>query len=101
MIIPSRWLRQWLIFTHLKVVLFLKVVVQCSLLCQTGKEPSKIPMMSLLVRDSKYPGGLRPNRSLLPPNTDEESEVSPGHYRLALHAVNIYMSTRCHFLSFW
>ncbi|CAE7747066.1 unnamed protein product, partial [Symbiodinium microadriaticum] len=47
----------------------------------SGKEPGKIPMMSLLVRDPKSPGGLRPNRSLLPPNADQEVDESPGHYR--------------------
>jgi hypothetical protein len=38
-------------------------------------------MTSLLVRDSKAPGGLRPNRSLLPPNADIEADEAPGHYR--------------------
>ena len=67
MIVPSRWIKEWLIFAHLKV----------------GKEPKKITMMSLLVTDPAVEGNLRPNRKLMPPNAEgtEEQEESPGHYR--------------------
>jgi hypothetical protein len=65
MIVPSRWIRQWITFTHLK----------------TGKEPGKITMMSLLVADHSVPGGLRPNKNLMAPNADQASEEAPGHYR--------------------
>jgi hypothetical protein len=65
MIVPSRWIRQWVTFAHLK----------------TGKEPSKVTMMSLLVADPSVPGGLRPNKNLLAPNADETVDDAPGHYR--------------------
>mmetsp|Transcript_2626 Transcript_2626/g.3943 ORF Transcript_2626/g.3943 Transcript_2626/m.3943 type:complete len:208 (-) Transcript_2626:186-809(-) len=63
MIIPSRWIRKWIVFAHLKA----------------GPEPGKINMSSLLVSSSD--GSLRPNRSLKPPNWDENGEESPGHFR--------------------
>lgn len=65
MIVPSRWIRQWITFAHLK----------------SGKEPGKITMRSLLVDDPTVPGRLRPNRNLMAPNADEASEEAPGHYR--------------------
>lgn len=46
-------------------------------------------MTSLLVRDTKSSGGLRPNRSLRPPNTNPEAEEDPGHYRQAFLLVLI------------
>jgi hypothetical protein len=67
MVVPSRWIKEWLMFVHLKI----------------GKEPKKITMMSLLVSDPTVEGHLRPNRSLLPPNSEgtEGDEEAPGHYR--------------------
>lgn len=67
MIVPSRWIKEWLMFAHLKI----------------GKEPKKITMRSLLVKDDSAEGGLRPNKTILRPNAEgtEENEESPGHYR--------------------
>jgi hypothetical protein len=64
MIIPSRWVRKWLLFVHVKI----------------GDPPGPIDMFSLLVQDSKSPTGWRPKRTLLPPSTDF-GEERPGHYR--------------------
>lgn len=67
MVVPSRWIKEWLMFSHLKI----------------GKEPKEITMQSLLVKDPSVPEGLRPNRSLLPPNAEgtEKDAEAPGHYR--------------------
>lgn len=67
MIVPSRWIKEWLMFAHLKV----------------GKEPKQVTMMSLLVTDPTVPGKLRPNRSLKRPNAEgtSQDEEAPGHYR--------------------
>ena len=48
-----------------------------------GKEPRRVTMQSLLVTDPSVEGSLRPNRSLLPPNSSgtESDEEAPGHYR--------------------
>ena len=69
MVVPSRWIKEWLMFSHLKI----------------GKEPKEITMQSLLVKDPSVPEGLRPNRSLLPPNAEgtEKDAEAPGHYRQA------------------
>lgn len=65
MIIPSRWCRHWLKFTHLKM----------------GPDPGPIDMASLLVRDSTAPNlGYRPKKDLIPPCTAFGKET-PGHYR--------------------
>lgn len=67
MILPSRWVKEWLMFAHLKV----------------GKEPKKITMRSLLVKDTSVEGGLRPNKCILRPNAEgtEKDDEAPGHYR--------------------
>jgi hypothetical protein len=66
-IIPSRWLRQWLIFAHLK----------------RGDPPGKIDTRILLTKDKKTPSGWRPKLSLKPPSLaqDKFDESSPGHFR--------------------
>lgn len=65
MIVPSRWVRQWLLFAHVKL----------------GDPPGPIDMLPLLKNDKTYPGGWRPKNSLLPPST-KFGEERPGHYRL-------------------
>ena len=67
MIIPSRWIKEWVMFVHLKI----------------GKEPKSITMQSLLVSDPAVEGNLRPNRNLQRPNAEgtEQDEEAPGHYR--------------------
>lgn len=69
MIVPSRWIKKWLLFAHLKL---------------TGEEPGPIDMMSLLVQE--VVGGevkYRPKSTLEPPNfkVDAINPESPGHYR--------------------
>jgi hypothetical protein len=51
-----------------------------------GKEPKKVTMRSLLVKDTTVEGELRPNRTLLPPNAEgtEDADEAPGHYRFDL-----------------
>jgi hypothetical protein len=76
MIIPSRWVRKWLLFAHLKA----------------GPEPGKITMDSLVVRDTTFlppnwdqhsmPFGWRPKNTLKPPYQGaSKSDSHPGHYR--------------------
>lgn len=77
MIIPSRWVRKWLLYAHLK----------------SGEpEPGKIDMNTLLVKDEafspdKFEGasmvkGMRPKNTLKPPNPGlMENDSFPGHYR--------------------
>lgn len=65
-IIPSRWLRQWLLFAHVR----------------QGEEPGKVNTNSLLVKDPASPGGYRPNKNIRPPNSNPDNgEETPGHYR--------------------
>eukprot|EP01034_Spumella_vulgaris_P025290 gene25290-31728_t len=66
MIIPSRWVRKWLLFCHLKV----------------GEPPGPIDMWSLLKQDPNAEGGTgwRAKNTLLPPST-KFGEERPGHYR--------------------
>eukprot|EP00601_Ochromonadales_sp_CCMP2298_P037185 CAMPEP_0173360780 /NCGR_PEP_ID=MMETSP1144-20121109/20805_1 /TAXON_ID=483371 /ORGANISM="non described non described, Strain CCMP2298" /LENGTH=208 /DNA_ID=CAMNT_0014310227 /DNA_START=86 /DNA_END=708 /DNA_ORIENTATION=- len=64
MIIPSRWVRQWLLFAHVKA----------------GQPPGPIDMWPLLKKDPLSPGGYRPLNTLLPPSSEFGSE-RPGHYR--------------------
>lgn len=64
MIIPSRWIREWLLFTHFKI----------------GEEPGRITMLTLLKEDKQVPGGWRPKKNLIPPST-KLGEEKPGHYR--------------------
>lgn len=64
MIIPSRWVRKWLLFCHIKV----------------GDPPGPIDMVSLLTQDPLVVGGWRPKNTLLPPST-KFGEERPGHYR--------------------
>jgi hypothetical protein len=61
MIVPSRWIRKWLLFAHLKL----------------GEEPGPIDMISLLTKDGS---DWRPKRTLLPPCT-KFGEERPGHFR--------------------
>eukprot|EP01040_Poterioochromonas_malhamensis_P017104 gene17104-19582_t len=65
MIIPSRWIRMWLLFAHYKLI---------------GDPPGPIDMLSLLKKDSTVPGGWRAKKNLLPPST-KFGEERPGHYR--------------------
>eukprot|EP01032_Pedospumella_encystans_P023151 gene23151-26212_t len=64
MIVPSRWIRQWLLFAHIKA----------------GPAPGPIDMWPLLKEDINEPGGWRPLKTLLPPCT-EFGQERPGHYR--------------------
>jgi hypothetical protein len=68
-IMPSRWLRRWLLFTHMK----------------TDEEPGPVSMSLLLTRDPAAPSGLRPKKTLRPPSTPTpekpDAPDSPGHYR--------------------
>lgn len=68
-IVPSRWLRKWLIFAHMKL----------------GEEPGKIDTKMLLVQDPKAFNGYRPLMTLKPPNYEQNHNPSaketPGHYR--------------------
>jgi hypothetical protein len=68
-IMPSRWLRRWLLFCKFK----------------QGEEPGKITMMSLLVKDSAESTGYRAKNTLKPPNytqiEDPTADDHPGHYR--------------------
>lgn len=70
MIIPSRWIKQWLLFAHLKL---------------TVVPPGPINMFSLLMQDSGVPGGWRAKKTLLPPivsvANDGSIDQHPGHYR--------------------
>ena len=52
MIIPSRWVRNWLLFAHLKIV---------------DEPPGPIDMASLMQRDDSVEGGWRPRKTLRPP----------------------------------
>jgi hypothetical protein len=68
-VVPSRWLRKWLVFAHLKL----------------GEEPGKIDTKMLLVQDPKAFNGYRPLTTLKPPNFEQsinpKAKESPGHYR--------------------
>ena len=52
MIVPSRWVRHWLLFAHLKI---------------STDSPGPINMDSLLQKDDAVEGGWRPKKTLLPP----------------------------------
>lgn len=67
MIVPSRWIRQWLLFAHIKA----------------GPAPGPIDMWPLLKEDINEPGGWRPLKTLLPPCT-EFGQERPGHYRYVI-----------------
>lgn len=64
MIIPSRWIREWLLFAHFKL----------------RDSPGKINMWSLLKEDA---GTWRPKRNLKAPIIEDgaKGEEHPGHYR--------------------
>ncbi len=88
MIIPSRWVRKWLLFSHIKI----------------GEPPGPIDMMSLLTQDPAaihtFHGGWRPKNTLLPPST-KFGEERPGHYRSATQYslpadTLVDMVLRCH-----
>lgn len=66
MVVPSRWIRQWLLFTYFKV----------------KEPPGPIDMWSLLVRDSAALDGTgwRALKTLEPPSNEFGAE-KPGHYR--------------------
>lgn len=66
-IIPSRWIRLWLVFAHLK----------------KGDAPGEIDTTVLLAKDKKSPTGWRPKKTLLPPKlaADKFEDDFPGHYR--------------------
>lgn len=58
MIVPSRWVRHWLLFAHLKI---------------STDAPGPINMDSLLQRDDSVEGGWRPKNTLLPPGKGAEA----------------------------
>ncbi len=68
-IVPSRWIRKWILFCQLRA----------------GEEPGKITMMSLLVKDPAAPGGYRPKNTLKQANyaklDNPNADDHPGHYR--------------------
>lgn len=65
MIVPSRWIRQWLLFALVKV----------------NDPPGPIDMFSLLKQDSTAGDiGWRPLKTLRPP-CSEFGKEHPGHYR--------------------
>jgi len=68
-VVPSRWLRKWLIFAHMKL----------------GEEPGKIDTNMLLAKDPKAFNGYRPLMTLKPPNhlqdMNPQAAETPGHYR--------------------
>ena len=86
MIIPSRWVRKWLLFAHLKC----------------GPRPGKIEMDTLLIRDDKnskpdgwdqrfMPYAWRPKNTLQPPTPKMmEGDSHPGHYRRVNMEVRIF-----------
>jgi len=61
MIIPSRWVREWLLFAHLKT---------------TATPPGPIDMGSLLQQDASVEGGWRPKNTLRPPGKGPNSSSS-------------------------
>jgi hypothetical protein len=67
LIIPSRWVRKWLLHAHYKV-------------CDA---PGRIDMYPLLQQDDTVEGGWRPKNTLQPPlySNDPNVEDHPGHYR--------------------
>jgi hypothetical protein len=78
MIVPSRWIRMWLLFAYVKVV----------------DPPGPIDMLSLLKQDKLVPGGWRAKKNLLPPS-NKFGEERPGHYRRIsleawVHLVDMY-----------
>ena len=62
MIVPSRWIREWLLFAYYK----------------TANEPGPITMSTLLTADGN--NWWRPLKTLRPPSTEPGKE-HPGHYR--------------------
>lgn len=48
-IVPSRWIRLWLLFAHLK----------------KGDAPGEIDTTTLLVKDKSFASGWRPKKTLL------------------------------------
>jgi len=69
MIVPSRWLKEWLIFAHLKL---------------STDAPGPIPMHTIMKQDRQVDGGWRPLKTLQPPqvgNADKNIPELPGHYR--------------------
>lgn len=73
MIIPSRWVRQWLLFAHIKA----------------GNAPGPINMWPLLKEDRTEAGGWRPLKTLLPPSTEFGNE-RPGHYRWDFYKIILW-----------
>ncbi len=78
MIVPSRWVRFWLLFSYYKV----------------GDPPGPIDMLSLIKQDRSAPGGWRAKKSLLAPS-NKFGEERPGHYRRIsleawVHLVDLY-----------
>ena len=74
-IIPSRWVRNWLIFAHLKL---------------SENAPGPIDLSTLIKDDEKNPGWYRPKKTLQPPSkrrveggdfAKQEYEIKPGHFR--------------------
>ena len=75
MIIPSHWIRNWLLFAHLKL---------------SSDPPGPIDLGPLIKRDDTVEGGWRPKNTLLPPSKTKidtgdfakiEYDVKPGHFR--------------------
>lgn len=82
-IVPSRWIRKWLMFAQLKI--------------QGAIEPGRIDMFSLLVADKTAPTGWRPKNTLMPPSNEFGNEFC-GHYRrISLEAwIKILELYDCH-----
>ncbi len=74
-VIPSRWIRNWLLFAHLKL---------------SGEPPGPIDIGPLIKEDPTAEGGWRPKNTLQPPSRNKietgdyaklEFDVKPGQYR--------------------
>ena len=74
-IIPSRWIRNWLIFAHLKL---------------SEDAPGPIDVSTLIKEDENNPGEYRPKKTLEPPSktrveggdfAKQEYDLQPGHFR--------------------
>ena len=76
-VMPSRWIREWLIFAEMKI---------------TSHHPGPVNIDSLVKKDDTATSGWRPLKTLRPPEkivkkdsgdySKIEYEVTPGHYRL-------------------
>lgn len=91
-IIPSRWVRQWLLFAYHKL---------------EAEPPGPINIGTLIKEDNTVEGGWRPKKTLKPPTRSKidtkdyakiEFEIKPGHFRRVSYEVwtaiiNLYGQT--------